>query len=81
MKTLNSIQKDLIKKAQKKWWIWENFWQKELMNFIDSYEKLHWISLRYWNPNMLDKKHQKTIQKIKEFDQWCSTFTLAKWRR
>ena len=77
MKSLNRIKKELIEKAKKKWWIWENFWDNELRKFLDEYQKTYNINFSYVNPAMLANKHKKTYQDIVNFRNWCMTFDLS----
>lgn len=75
MKTLNTIKKELIAKAKKQW-IWEHFWENELRQFIDEYQKKHQFNLFAGDPKLFPTKHKKTYYDIIAFNNWAGTFNI-----
>lgn len=73
MKSLNTIKKELIAKAKKQW-IWENFWENELRQFIDEYQKKHKFNLFVGEPRLFPAKHLKTYYDIIAFSSWAGTY-------
>lgn len=73
MKSLNTIKKELIAKAKKQW-IWENFWENELKQFIDEYQKKHKFNLFAGEPRLFPAKHLKTYYDIIAFSSWAGTY-------